>query len=86
MEQNEKKQMAMAWIEKNIRPTKGTGDNTTGYLLKHALEQDTGLYFCVDAFSDLMAEAGYRLKRTGAFYCELTPELKRRIKRGEVMA
>lgn len=86
MEQKDKKEMAMAWIAKNIRPTKWIGDSTSGYVLKHALQEDTGLYFCNDAFSDLMTEAGYRRKRTGAFYCELNPELKKRIKRGEVMA
>ena len=86
MEQQEKKAKAMAWIKKNIRPTKGIGDSVTGYVLKHALQQDTGLYFCLDAFSNLMAEAGYRGKKTGAYYCTLNAELRKRIKKGEIMA
>lgn len=72
---------------KNIRPVKsGTGNPETAYILKHALQEDTDVYMTVDGFTDLMEECGYRAKRSGAFRCQLSAELRKRIKEGKVMA
>lgn len=82
----EDKGLAMAWVRQHLLPTTLPGDSITAYRLKHALQQDTGVYMHVDKFVALLLEMGYTQKKTGAFRLKMVPELKRRFKRGEIMA
>lgn len=78
--------MAMAWVRQHLVPTTLPGDGISPYRLKHGLQQDTGVYMHVDKFVELLLEMGYTQKKTGAFRLKMVPELKRRFKRGEIMA
>lgn len=80
------KDLAMAWVRQHLVPTTLPGDSITAYRLKHGLQQDTGVYLSVDKFVELLLEMGYTRKRTGTFRLKMVPELKRRFKRGEIIA
>ena len=78
--------MAMAWIRQHLVPTTLPGDSISPYRLKHGLQQDTGVYMHVDKFVALLQEMGYVQKKTGAFRLKMASELRRRFKRGMIMA
>lgn len=80
------KDLAMAWVRQHLLPTTLPGDSISPYRLKHGLQQDTGVYMHVDKFVELLLEMGYTQKKTGAFRLKMVPELKRRFKRGGIMA
>lgn len=80
------KDLAMAWVRQHLLPTTLPGDSISPYRLKHGLQQDTGVYMHVDKFVELLSGMGYVQKKTGAFRLKMVPELKRRFKRGEIMA
>lgn len=82
----EDKDLAMAWVRQHLVPTTLLGDSISPYRLKHGLQQDTGVYLAVDKFIELLLEMGYTRKRTGTFRLKMVQELKRRFKRGEIMA
>ena len=82
----EDKDLAMAWVRQHLLPTTLPGDSISPYRLKHGLQQDTGVYMRVDKFVELLLEMGYAQKKTGAFRLKMEPELRRRFKRGEIMA
>ena len=80
------KDLAMAWVRQHLVPTTLLGDSISPYRLKHGLQQDTGVYLAVDKFIELLLEMGYVQKKTGAFRLKMVPELRRRFKRGDIMA
>ena len=82
----EDKDLAMAWVRQHLVPTTMPGDSISPYRLKHGLQQDAGVYMHVDKFVELLLEMGYTQKKTGAFRLKMAPELRRKFRRGEVMA
>ena len=80
------KDLAMAWVRQHLVPTTLPGDSISPYRLKHGLQQDTGVYMHVDKFVALLQEMGYVQKKTGAFRLKMASELRRRFKRGMIMA
>lgn len=80
------KERVRGWVKENLIPTEGTGGAVQPYVLKHALQEDTGVYLTLDGFVALLLEMGYRQKLTGSFRAVLSKDLKRRLKKGLVMA
>ena len=66
-----KKEIARVWVKVTLTPTSGIGDSTQPYTLK---------------FVTLLLEMGYKRKKTGSFRLMLPKYLKKRIKKGLVLA
>lgn len=80
------KEIARVWVNVTLTPTSGNGDSTQPYTLKHILEEETGVYLTEDEFVTLLLEMGYKRKKTGSFRLMLPKYLKKRIKKGLVLA
>lgn len=80
------RETARAWVKSTLMPTNGAGDSIQPYELKHALEQETGVYLTEDEFVFLLLDMGYKRKRTGSFRLELPKYLKKKIKKGLLLA
>lgn len=80
------KEIARVWVKVTLTPTNGIEDSTQPYTLKHILEEEAGVYLTEDEFVTLLLEMGYKRKKTGSFRLLLPKYLKKRTKKGLVLA
>ena len=71
------------WID-SIITTQKTMSGVDGYVLKHILQEETGVYLTLSEFETMMVERGAIRTQSGTFWIDC-PRIRLKVKKGDYL-